>query len=475
MSAALVWLRRDLRLSDHAALAAACAAHARVLPVYIHSPREEGTWAPGAASRWWLHQSLKSLGAALADRGGQLYLAAGDTLEELERLIVRSGASAVYWTRCYEPALIERDSHVEAELRTRGIVVESHPGNLLLEPWLISGSQRRPYRVFTPFWRKLRPQLAAPRPIPEPLPRQWLRLAGSLPLDALGLEPRIPWAGGLARTWRPGEAGARQGLRRFREHALADYAAGRDRPADPGTSRLSPHLHFGEITPRQILHALLGRAARAGAGRKASIESYLRELGWREFAHHMLYHFPGTAERNFQRRFDAFPWAEADAHVLRRWQRGLTGVPLVDAGMRELWSTGWMHNRVRMIAASFLTKNLRLHWLHGARWFWDTLVDADLANNTLGWQWVAGSGADAAPYFRIFNPLTQAARFDPEAIYLKRWLPELAALPARLLHEPWRDPGALSRCGYPEPILDLKASRNSALAAFDALPKFNTQ
>jgi deoxyribodipyrimidine photo-lyase len=473
MSTALVWLRRDLRLADHAALQAACAAHERVLPVYIHSPREEGAWAPGAASRWWLHRSLQSLGRALAERGGQLYLAAGDTLAELNRLLAQSGARAVYWTRCYEPALIERDSAIKAELRRRGILIESQPGNLLLEPWQVSGSQQQPYRVFTPFWHKLESRVPALRPLPAPRPRAWARLAGSLPLEALELEPRLPWARGLEQTWRPGEAGARARLRSFRERALADYEKGRDCPADSGTSRLSPHLHFGEITPRQIHHALRGRAARAGAGAggEAGIEAYLRQLGWREFAHHMLYHFPGTCERNFNRRFDAFPWAKADEVVLERWRRGLTGVPLVDAGMRELWRTGWMHNRVRMIAASFLTKNLRLHWLHGARWFWDTLVDADLANNTLGWQWVAGSGADAAPYFRVFNPLTQAARFDAEAIYLKRWLPELAGLSARLLHEPWRDPAALARCGYPQPLIDLKASRDLALEAYKALPR----
>lgn len=471
MSTALVWLRRDLRLADHPALAAACAAHDRVLPVYIHSPGEEGEWAPGAASRWWLHRSLQALAQALSERGGELHLTAGDSLDELVRLIGQSGASAVYWTRCYEPALIERDSRIKAELRRRGVTAESQPGNLLLEPWRISGSQRRPYRVFTPFWRKLRSQLTASRPLPVPRPRHWARLPGALPLDALELEPRIPWAGGLERSWRPGEAGARERLRRFRERALEDYAAGREQPADPGTSRLSAHLHFGEITPRQIHHALQGHAERAGAAGSADREAFLRELGWREFAHHMLYHFPGTCERNFNRRFDAFRWAEPDETALRRWQRGTTGVPLVDAGMRELWSTGWMHNRVRMIAASFLTKNLRLHWRHGARWFWDTLVDADLANNTLGWQWVGGSGADAAPYFRVFNPFTQSARFDPEARYLKRWLPELAALPSRLLHQPWRAPSVLARCGYPEPMVDIAASRQLALEAFRELPR----
>ncbi len=471
MSTALVWLRRDLRLADHPALTAACAAHERVLPVYIHSPQEEAPWIPGAASCWWLHQSLQALGRSLPEQGGKLHIAAGETLEELGRLIAQSGATAVYWTRCYEPALIERDSGIKAALRKRGISAESQPGNLLLEPWRISGSQQRPYRVFTPYWRKLAAQLTPSQPLPVVRPRHWVKLAGSLRLEALRLEPRLPWAEGLAGAWRPGEAGAGETLRRFCARALEDYASGRDRPAEPGTSRLSPHLHFGELTPRQIDHALQRRLARAGAAAGASIAAYRRELGWREFAHHMLYHFPGTCERNFDRRFDSFRWAEADDRALQCWQRGLTGVPLVDAGMRQLWRTGWMHNRVRMIAASFLTKNLRLHWLHGARWFWDTLVDADLANNTLGWQWVAGSGADAAPYFRVFNPLTQAARFDPEAIYLKHWLPELAALPARLLHEPWRDPSALTRCGYPEPMVDLKASRQSALEAYKAIPR----
>jgi len=471
MSTALVWLRRDLRLTDHPAFAAACATHEQVLPVYIHAPGEEGSWASGAASRWWLHQSLRALGEKLSERGGQLHLASGDSLTELQRLSAQSGAGAVYWTRAYEPAWIERDSIVKAELRKGGISAQSLPGNLLIEPWRIAGSEHRPYRVFTPFWRKLVSQLTPVPPLPEAHPRRWAHLKGSLPLQALELEPRLPWAGGLARSWRPGEDGARALWRRFCTRALAGYADGRDRPADPGTSRLSPHLHFGEITPRQIHQALHRRALRESPQRKAHIDAYLRELGWREFAHHMLYHFPGTSERNFDRRFDAFPWAEAEPSVLRRWQRGLTGVPLVDAGMRELWRTGWMHNRVRMVAASFLTKNLRLHWLHGARWFWDTLVDADLANNTLGWQWVAGSGADAAPYFRVFNPLTQAARFDPEAVYLKRWLPELAALPAGLLHEPWRDPAALTGCGYPEPMVDLKASRESALEAYRALPR----
>ena len=469
MSAGIVWLRRDLRLADHPALTAACRTQERVLPVYVHSPREEAPWAAGAAGRWWLHHSLQALEESLAKRGGQLHLAAGETLPVLCRLIEQTGAGAIHWTRCYEPAAMARDARIESTLRARGVAVQIHAGNLWFEPGQISGAERQPYRVFTPFWRRAAARLPTPAPLAQARPRAWLRLPGSLPLAALGLEPRHPWTLGLARTWRPGEKGARQALARFGEGGAADYARRRDRPACAGTSRLSPHLHFGEITPCQILHALRRRLDPAECGAQADLEAYLRQLGWREFAYHLLHHFPGIGERNFDRRFDAFPWIEPDEARFDRWRRGRTGVPLVDAGMRELWSTGWMHNRVRMIVASFLSKNLRLHWLHGARWFWDTLVDADLANNTLGWQWVAGCGPDAAPYFRVFNPYTQAARFDPEARYLRRWLPELAALPAVLLLEPWRDPAALRRCGYPPPMLDLGASRRAALAAFGAL------
>jgi len=468
MSTALVWLRRDLRLTDHPALAAACADRARVLPVYIHSPKEEGSWAAGAASRWWLHQSLRALGQSLSNRGGQLYLAAGDSLSELRELIGRTGADAVHWTRSYEPAAIARDTRIKAALREEGVIVESHPGNLWAEPWQVSTGEGHPYRVFTPFWRNLRPRLEPQEPLPEARPREWLRLPGSLPLEALELEPSVHWTGGLTQAWLPGEAGARGQLQAFTRDALSDYAHGRDQPARPGTSRLSPHLHFGEITPREIHYALNSPAGRRPSAKRLDVEPYLRQLGWREFAHHLLYYFPDTPTENFNPRFDALPWQSADETVLRRWCRGLTGIPLVDAGMRELWHTGWMHNRARMVVASFLTKNLRLHWLHGARWFWDTLVDADLANNTLGWQWVAGCGADAAPYFRVFNPLTQAAKFDPESTYLKRWLPELAALEPKLLHEPQRDPRALARCGYPAPMIDLGRSRSEALQAWKA-------
>ena len=294
------------------------------------------------------------------------------------------------------------------------------------------------HRVFTPFWRKLRASLPDPKPLPVAHAREWLRLPGSLPTAALGLLPAIRWDAGLAAHWTPGEAGAHALLEIFADDAVANYAKGRDLPARHGTSHLSPHLHFGEITPTQIQRMLQDRATRTDTRKRPDLEPYLRELGWREFAHHLLYHFPHTPNANFNPRFDGFRWAAADEMLLERWRRGRTGIPLVDAGMRELWHTGWMHNRVRMVVASFLTKNLRQHWQHGAGWFWDTLVDADLANNTLGWQWVAGCGADAAPYFRVFNPYLQAAKFDPDATYLKRWLPELASLPAKVIHEAWR-------------------------------------
>jgi deoxyribodipyrimidine photo-lyase len=353
-----------------------------------------------------------------------------------------------------------------AALRALGVAVHSHNAALWAEPWEIANEAGKPYRVFTPYWRKLRARLAPEPPLPVPRVRGWDALPGALAVDALQLLPRIDWAGGMAEAWRPGEAGAAELLEIFADDALGDYARARDLPARHGTSRLSPHLHFGEISPRQVHHALADAVARAPSSRRPDLEPYLRELGWREFAHHLLYHFPDTPTENFNPAFANFRWSPPDPVRLEAWQRGRTGLPLVDAGMRELWHTGWMHNRVRMVAGSFLVKNLRQHWLHGARWFWDTLVDADLANNTLGWQWVAGCGADAAPYFRVFNPVAQAAKFDPDAQYLRRWLPELGDAPAPLLHQPWKDPALLRRSGYPAPIVDLAASRHDALEAW---------
>lgn len=468
MSLALVWFRRDLRLDDHPALHAALRAGHDVLPVYVHAPEEEAPWAPGAASRWWLHHSLAALDADLRRLGSRLVLRSGASLATLLAIARECGAEAVYWHRRYEPALVARDTAIKRELRAAGLHAESLNGALLAEPWDIATGQGDPYRVFTPFWRSLRPRLeslaALPAPASLPGPRH---VPASVPLASLDLLPRIGWDAGFAAQWTPGEAGARASLDRFASAAAADYAEARDRPDQDGTSRLSPHLHFGELSPRR---ALLEARGRAGDG--AGVEAFARELGWREFSHHLLHHFPDTPAAPLNRRFEAFPW-RVDGAGLAAWQRGRTGIPLVDAGMRQLWRTGWMHNRVRMVVASLLTKNLRIHWLEGARWFWDTLVDADLANNTQGWQWTAGSGADAAPYFRVFNPVAQGERFDPDGAYVRHWLPELARLPARWLQRPWEAPAdVLDGAGidgdsvYRRPVVDLRNSREQALAAW---------
>lgn len=463
---AIVLFRRDLRLADNAALSEACHAHRRVIPVYIHD-RSAKQGKQGSASRWWLHHSLARLQRRLAAAGPGLNLYQGATLPVLLGLARREGAVAVYWNRRYEPADIIADTELTAALQAQGMEVHGYPGALWIEPAALVSQEGRPYKVFTPFWRRLHSQIEVRAPLPVPTMAQAPELPDSVPLQTLGLRPRIGWDGGFHETWKPGEDGALSALAEFGDASVKGYAAERDFPGRRGTSRLSPHLHFGEITPRQVHYALETRT-RVG-GLPADAGAFLRQLGWREFAHHLLHHFPHTPTRNFNPRFDRFRWAKRDEGVLRRWQKGRTGIPLVDAGMRELWHTGWMHNRVRMVVASFLTKNLLHHWSHGADWFWDTLVDADLANNTLGWQWVAGSGADAAPYFRVFNPVTQARNFDPDGEYLRRWLPELAGLPLETLHEPWRDPAALRRSDYPEPIVGLAASRERALAAYRSL------
>jgi len=476
----IVWLRRDLRLADHPALHLALARGERPVPLYIHAPLEESPWAPGAASRWWLHHSLASLDLGLRARGGGLVLGRGDSLATLRAVVRATGAQAVYWNRLYDPALTARDSRIKQALRADGLRCESLKAHLLYEPWELATGAAEPYRVFTAFWRKAAAGLAAPGPPPPPplapLPAPEALPAlpsgvASVPLDSLGLLPRIPWDGGLTATWTPGEPAALTRLEQFLAQAASTYAQRRDLPSVAGTSRLSPHLHLGEISARQVLWGLM----RCGPDMLTGIaEPFVRELGWREFAHHLLYHFPRTPEEPLDGRFAAFPWRteRADA-LLCAWQRGHTGIPLVDAGMRELWHTGWMHNRVRMVVAAFLTKHLRLPWQAGARWFWDTLVDADLAANTLGWQWSAGCGADAAPYFRIFNPVRQGERFDPRGDYVRRWCPELAALADRWIHQPWAAPaqvleGAGIRLGqdYPAPVVDLAQSRQEALAAW---------
>jgi deoxyribodipyrimidine photo-lyase len=457
MTRALLWFRNDLRLVDNPALEGLLRAGLDPIPVYIHAPAEEGAWAPGAASDAWRVRSLRALDADLRARGSRLHVLRGPTHQALRQLVAQTDAKAVYWNRRYEPAIEARDADIKRALRADGIDARSHNGALLFEPWQVQSLAGDPYKVFTPFWRMALKQwrlpafVDAPAALPAPP-----ALAGAADIDALGLTPALAWDRGFWEQWTPGEAGAHAALERFASDALDGYGGNRDIPSLRGTSRLSPHLHFGEIAPWRIAHRL--QEALPANDR----ETFLKELGWREFAHHLLHHFPHTPGENFNPRFDDFGWASPTDAQLDAWRHGRTGIPIVDAGMRELWATGWMHNRVRMIVGSFLTKHLRAHWLHGARWFWDTLVDADLANNTLGWQWVAGTGADAAPYHRVFNPVLQAQKFDPRGEYIARWVPELASLPAAQRHAPWT--GAIPR-GYPQPMLDLAQGRAAALAA----------
>jgi len=471
MPAALVWFRRDFRLSDNPALMAALERGYSPIPVYVHAPEEDAPWAPGAASQAWMQRSLAALDADLRRLGSRLLVRRGDSFSELEKLVMETGAEAVFWNRLYEPAAIARDQRVKTTLKACGLMVESFNGALLVEPWTIASGTGEPYRVFTPFWKNAARSLdlVAPQPAPRQLPPVPENLE-SLGIESLGLssalvEPRREQ--GFWEHWQPGEAGAHGLLDAFIEGAANGYKEQRNFPDRTGTSRLSPHLHFGEISPQQIVARIRRESWPAGAA--PDVEHYLGELGWREFSHHLLFHYPHTANRNLNPRFQEFRWEEIDPSRLDAWQRGRTGVPIVDAGMRELWQTGWMHNRVRMIVASYLSKNLRYHWLHGARWFWDALVDADLANNTQGWQWTAGTGADAAPYFRIFNPVVQSQRFDPQGRYLKRWLPELERMPLPALFAPWEHPelaGSLAPDYPAQPVVDLQSSRAAALSAY---------
>jgi deoxyribodipyrimidine photo-lyase len=469
----LVWFRRDLRLADNPALEAAAATGEPVIPVYIFAPGEESPWAPGGASRWWLHGSLSQLCSSLHAIGSSLCIRQSEnSLATLEELARECGARRILWNRCYEPAAIERDQKIKSALRDAGLETESYNGTLLHEPWTIRTQGGGPFQVFSAFWRSCKSldDPPEPKPAPEALraPASW---PGTHTLESLGLLPTLDWPGGLKAAWTPGSDAAHSHLERFLAESFDDYGNQRDRPAVRGTSRLSPHLHFGEIGPREIWHATR-RHALAGHRHSSWRDSqFLAEIGWREFAYHLLFHFPRTPEQPLKENYARFPW-KSDPASLRAWQRGATGYPIVDAGMRELWHTGWMHNRVRMIAASFLVKDLLLPWTEGARWFWDTLVDADLASNTLGWQWVAGCGADAAPFFRIFNPTTQGIKFDGAGDYVRRWVPEIAALPDEWLHRPWEAPShVLEASGvtlgrtYPHPLVDHTAARNAALAA----------
>lgn len=460
---AILWFRSDLRLSDNPALRGLCDLGRPIVPLFIFDEAGEGDWPFGAASKWWLHHSLKSLDGSLRGKGSQLVLRKGDAEKVLSQLVEELGAKAVYWNRRYEPAVVERDTHLKKKLADSGIEVKSFNGSLLQSPLSITNKSGSPFKVFTPFWKHMR-TLNTRETVEKPKriasPNNWPQ---GDDLDDWKLLPTLDWDAGFYDEWEPGEAGAKKVLDSFSRSRVGSYSEDRDNPATNGVSRLSPHLHFGELSPNQIWSRL----------NLSEHEPYLRQVGWREFAHHLLFHFKDTADKPLRKEFERFPW-KRNKRRLEAWQKGQTGYPIVDAGMRELWSTGWMHNRVRMVVASFLVKHLLQPWQDGARWFWDTLVDADLANNTMGWQWVAGCGADAAPYFRIFNPITQGERFDEGGAYTRKWVPELSKLPDRYLFQPWEAPeSVLSHAGvklgenYPKPIIAHKEGREAALAAYE--------
>lgn len=471
----LVWFRSDLRTNDHPALEAATLGGGAVIPVFIWSPEEEESWAPGSASRWWLHHSLDTLASALADQGSRLVLRRGPALATLLELIRETGATRVVWNRRYEPAGRALDSVIKTALRGMGVRVDSFPGAVLHEPFTIRNRADQPFQVFTPFYKHY--QALGPISAPLPAPSAWSSPSvwpASLPLATFELLPERAWADGFKAMWQPGSVGAELAVAGWLSGGLPEYANRRDYPGDiDGVSRLAAHLRFGEVSPRQLWWEV---ARKVGSpGWQGSGAAWLRQLVWRDFAQHLLFHFPHTPGQPLRADFEQFPWI-SDAQALRCWQRGRTGYPLVDAGMRQLWRTGYMHNRVRMVVASFLVKHLLIDWREGARWFWDTLLDADLANNTLGWQWSAGCGADAAPYFRIFNPLLQAQRFDPAGDYIRTWVPELAALSAPDIHAPHEAPEASLRSAgirlgkdYPLPMIEHKTARARALAALRSM------
>ncbi len=473
---ALIWLRDDLRLADNPALNAAVVSGRPVAGLYVLDDDNPGEWTLGGAARWWLHGSLEAFAKAWAARGGgPLVLRRGRAQDVVPAVARELRAASVFWNRRYEPWATAVDTAVKATLKAQGVAAESFAGRLLFEPWEIKTGGGEPYRVFTPFWRACQTAGLPDEPAPAPARiRGWNGDVAGDALEAWALRPTRPdWAGGLRAAWTPGEDAARARLDAFLDARLAAYAEARDIPSAPGTSRLSPHLHWGEISPRQIVNA--ARRATEAHGLEAAAAKFLSEIGWREFSASLLYHNPDVPGRNLQAKFDAFPW-RTDEGAVEAWERGRTGYPIVDAGMRELYATGWMHNRVRMIVGSFLVKHLLIDWRAGERWFWDTLVDADLANNAAGWQWIAGCGADAAPYFRIFNPVAQGERYDSDGAYVRRWVPELAGLPNRVIHKPWDAPAAvLAEAGvtlgdaYPRPIVEHKAARERALAAFQTL------
>jgi deoxyribodipyrimidine photo-lyase len=461
----IFWFRQDLRIADNPGLYAA-ALQGKVLPIYILDDDTPGEFKLGGASRWWLNHSLNKLNQDLKNN---LNVYTGQPKKILLNIIKENNIDAVYWNRCYEPWRIKQDTEIKLQLKNMAIDCESFNASLLWEPWQVLKSDGTPYKVYTPYYKNGCLQAIAPRqPLPKPKKLDLIKINDS----HINLLPKTNWYESLASTWAIGEKAAHKKLDYFLEHYLSGYKKNRDYPAKPNTSRMSPHLHFGEISPQQIWHTVNHYEDDA--------QFFLRELAWREFSYYLLYHFPDLPRKNFQAKFDTFPWKN-NKKYLRAWQQGQTGYPIIDAGMRELWQTGYMHNRVRMIVASFLVKNLQIHWHQGESWFWDCLVDADLASNSASWQWVAGSGADAAPYFRIFNPVIQGEKFDKEGEYTRRFVPELAGLPNKYLFKPWTAPASvLNAAGiilgktYPHPIVDLKQTRENALLAWKNISNVHT-
>ena len=464
---AIHWFRQDLRVSDNPALTLA-SKHKKILPIYILDDENAEEFKMGAASRWWLFHSLSILKKSLGDN---LSIYKGNPHNIIEDITNRFNISSIYWNRCYEPWRTYRDTKLKDHFKTKGINVESCNGSLLWEPWTIKKNDGTPYKVFTPFYRKGCLQSQEPRkPIPKPINANFfLDRDCSISLEKLELLSNIKWYKKLDSHWEIGEVGANKRLKYFLKEGIEHYKDGRNLPEKPYVSRLSPHLHFGEISPNQLWYAVQKFA------KNKNIDHFCSELGWREFSHNLLYYNPQLPTKNLQSKFNNFPWSTEKLH-LKAWKDGQTGIPMVDAGMRQLWQTGYMHNRLRMIVGSFLVKNLLIHWSHGERWFWETLLDADLANNSASWQWIAGCGSDAAPYFRIFNPVIQGQKFDSQGNYVRLFVPEIASLPNKYLFNPWTTPKKiLEECrielgkNYPKPVVDLNKSRDMALLAFKSL------
>lgn len=470
---AIVWFRKDLRLSDHPALDAALQGGMEIIPVFIWDREEGGAWSPGAASRWWLHHSLDSLQSSIRLLGGNLLLIRGIPAEQLPKIARDYQATHLFYGRAYAPAGITTQEAVEEASDSLGITTESFNSALLQEPWETKNGTGKPFQVFTPYWRKSRPIIYREPSSYDPHKLRFTpNLSSPSTLAELDLLPEHPWHQKLGNHWEVSEAAAHQQIERTVAEVTQSYATRRNHPSVNGTSRLSPYLAWGQVSPRQICQAVL-QAENEGSHRGEN--KFLVEIGWREFSYHLLYHFPNIPDQPLRPKYANFPWLD-DPDNLKRWQFGKTGYPMVDAGMRQLYETGWMHNRVRMIVASFLVKHLLLPWQEGARWFWDTLVDADLASNTQGWQWAAGCGADAAPYFRIFNPITQGDKFDARGEYARRWIPELEKVPKKFVFSPWTAPSSILSASevdlggnYPGPCVDHSEARARALAALATL------